>query len=570
MVWVLVGLLSPACLTPTEIGIEVDLDAELRAQAETLIVTSAGPLEFAESERIAVADFDFPVTKYIVPRGGDAGRTFRVDFELLDAAGETLLTRRVVGGYEERALRTIRILLSGDCMGVECGAGRSCAGGRCRPVCYDERVGPTSLSEPQECGSECAALDELSPCVVADESGACRAGTCCTGCWDPDDNSCHGGDVLDACGGGGRICNGCCPGESCGTAGCSPPENPIAWMDANDEHTCVGTEAASYCFGANTQALRVDGAVPPLLREPQPLGLVGRVDTGNRGSCAAGDPGVDCREAPSPNRPLGRGLGTLNSTVLSHISVGNNHACGIRNGELICWGENTHGQLGLEELAAVRGPNPVEDQGPPTWVDVQASHNLTCGIREEGSWWCWGRRSDWLDPVNASRSGEDHALVQIQGPDGIRFERLAVSRRGSCAIGSDEALYCVGRMVDEALSCDEGGTPAGLTATMLREGPLLDFGITEQSVCILRDAEAEVQVECRGTVTLIGERVPNACEFVPYENGGAFSQVAIGRDHGCMTRRDGTLYCFGSNRLGQVAKAEDVDRVPHPRRVCLP
>src|SRR5262249_25021063 len=94
--------------------------------------------------------------------------------------------------------------------------------------------------------------------------------------------------------------------------------------------------------------------------------------------------------------------GTGNDTGSTSVSAGPGGACGIRAGELWCWGHQQGNGLG-----------PSSNLMPPTrigtdsdWVQVAKGANVTCGIRASGKLYCTtaetnyqfrqqGTRSDW-------------------------------------------------------------------------------------------------------------------------------------------------------------------------------
>lgn len=74
----------------------------------------------------------------------------------------------------------------------------------------------------------------------------------------------------------------------------------------------------------------------------------------------------------------------------SRLSTGSEHSCAVRSdGQAWCWGRSDFGQLGsgtTNELKLL----PVAVSGNATWRSVTAGDNHTCGIRTDGSGWCWG------------------------------------------------------------------------------------------------------------------------------------------------------------------------------------
>jgi alpha-tubulin suppressor-like RCC1 family protein len=85
------------------------------------------------------------------------------------------------------------------------------------------------------------------------------------------------------------------------------------------------------------------------------------------------------------------------------LAVGAFHACGIdAGGRLDCWGRSNYGQLGTGRLGADLGNgNRGEDSGltaarvgdAADWTGVGLGRFHSCGIREGGRLYCWGRNS---------------------------------------------------------------------------------------------------------------------------------------------------------------------------------
>lgn len=88
------------------------------------------------------------------------------------------------------------------------------------------------------------------------------------------------------------------------------------------------------------------------------------------------------------------------------------HRCGVRDdGSLWCWGPNENGQLGVDPtmfpIVLELEPERVGDRSD--WADVFVGKKHTCGLRQDGSLWCWGRN-------NEAQLGSDRA----SGPEPSR------------------------------------------------------------------------------------------------------------------------------------------------------
>ena len=91
----------------------------------------------------------------------------------------------------------------------------------------------------------------------------------------------------------------------------------------------------------------------------------------------------------------GRGAGFVDLAQPRQIVAGANHSCVLEGqGRVMCWGQNTFGQLGDptvgEELGANRGV-PRRVVGLPYIESIRADQDTTCAVSDVGELFCWGQ-----------------------------------------------------------------------------------------------------------------------------------------------------------------------------------
>ena len=75
------------------------------------------------------------------------------------------------------------------------------------------------------------------------------------------------------------------------------------------------------------------------------------------------------------------------------VSVGGTTVCGVRADRVHCWGSNGAGKLGIADVMRATIVNPARVGTGNDWSAVSAGRGATCGIRS-GQLYCWGWRSD--------------------------------------------------------------------------------------------------------------------------------------------------------------------------------
>jgi alpha-tubulin suppressor-like RCC1 family protein len=85
-------------------------------------------------------------------------------------------------------------------------------------------------------------------------------------------------------------------------------------------------------------------------------------------------------------------------TPRPRLALGNNHSCAITDGSdtgaVFCWGDNTAGQLGELAVGMASSQTPVQimlSTGPLRDVaSITAGAHHTCAQQTDGMIWCWG------------------------------------------------------------------------------------------------------------------------------------------------------------------------------------
>ena len=303
-------------------------------------------------------------------------------------------------------------------------------------------------------------------------------------------------------------------------------------------------------------------------------------------------------------------------------SSSSQHACATTTADaLYCWGRNSTGQLGVGTVTHRAEPNPVDAtlfvDGEVAAVAVGQSH--TCALDAANQAFCWGSNAYGqlggdIDTIPRSTP----QAVDTSPIGGIGFTSIAAGSMHTCAVGTDQWVYCWGSEgeitgdpaqpssyglvqpiriavdpTDETLTyvpqgsiqflsvvAGTEGTCAITTGALLycwgetgrdtnlphlvADGALTDASVAQVSVgdqfaCAIADDDLACWGENLygqlGTLgTSDGSSVPVGPELEPLQTS-TLASVATGVGHTCVTDQVGTLMCFGDNSENQLGRA---------------
>jgi alpha-tubulin suppressor-like RCC1 family protein len=358
-------------------------------------------------------------------------------------------------------------------------------------------------------------------------------------------------------------------------------------VSAGVRSTCAIGEGRLYCWGANGNAqlgdgTQVDRGTPTLVQSAIEDWI--DVAVGDRHACAISQAsGVYCWGA-SPQGQAGPGAVnpqlTPNpvGTMASAIAVSANAACATSaDGVLSCWGNNGFFELGESNASLPFSATPVVATAMKGWSAIAASQDTLCGVRS-GQVVCWGSTT-WGGLGNGFwRQGvSDRVFASVVGTMGATTISLGWNERIDVIAGSDArdlTLACA--LVGSDVMCwgdnrfgqlAMGAATMATTPTPIAGGhAFTDLQVGASHGC---GVEAGV-VSCWGstelgaaTGVLAGNSMkacnPNLdCDVAEPKSLNFFSpmatDVALGAVHSCAFHA-GTITCWGDNSSGQLVGA---------------
>jgi len=127
------------------------------------------------------------------------------------------------------------------------------------------------------------------------------------------------------------------------------------------------------------------------------------------------------------------------------LTAGFDHTCGIKtDGSLWCWGNNEYGQLGIG--SKTNSNVPVKVMGLNKVKAVSAGGEHTCALTHDGAVWCWGdnRYGQLGNYSNSYLPAELTAEVPMQVDGLSEVKAIRAYATHTCVIKDDDFLWCWG------------------------------------------------------------------------------------------------------------------------------
>ncbi len=150
--------------------------------------------------------------------------------------------------------------------------------------------------------------------------------------------------------------------------------------------------------------------------------------------------------------PMGTGSGPAAPVRVStdknfeSVIAGGGHTCGVtREGDVLCWGNNHVGQLGIGAPSAPQ-PTPQMVVGGRGLRGLGANAVHTCALKPDGVAVCWG--GNWFGAIGdgtstAQNTGSERA-VPTPPITSVLFSQIAPGGGHTCALAKDGQAWCWG------------------------------------------------------------------------------------------------------------------------------
>jgi alpha-tubulin suppressor-like RCC1 family protein len=304
-------------------------------------------------------------------------------------------------------------------------------------------------------------------------------------------------------------------------------------------------------------------------------GAAGAGAAGAGAAGAAGAPGAGAAGAPRPHAHPGR----RDTAPIAQIAAGGYAGYALLgDGTVWAWGDDLEGQIGSARRSGLTA-SPIEVGGIPRIVQIAAGANTAYALDRRGAIWAWG--DDSQDELGDSGSVSRHAPLRVRAPTGVIA--LAAGMYAGYALRRDGVVWAWG---DDGVG-QLGGV--GAEVTRGRPGPVQQLtGV----VAIAAGASNAYGLRRDGTVWAwgddsLGELGAGGCRVrqtraadgshcpatgTPVEIRGLtrVRAIAAGANTGYALRADGTVWAWGDSTSGALGSATARPFAVWPVRVSAP
>lgn len=357
-----------------------------------------------------------------------------------------------------------------------------------------------------------------------------------------------------------------------------------AGSDTNSLHTChIRSDGTMWCWGVehagelgNGGGLTDTAGAPVRVTDPGPwMSVTTGIDT----TCGIKTDGTAWCWGSDSSGQLGNGATAGSQATPSPVSVadtipwiqlsaGYDSTCGIKaDGSAFCWGADSGGQLGNGAGGASTAPGTAITSTLP-WIQISQGGDVTCGIKSDNTLWCWGDAADGrLGNGTTTPNLQTPALV---GTDTWRF----VEATGPCGIKTDGSLWCWGQNINGKLGV--GSTYTGnqtVPRLVVEPGPWASVkaGSYDVSCGVKMDGTGW----CWGdNTTMLGiGSVPAADvpypvpvigkEWVQIDGGGSTLR--------CGVKNDDSVWCWGNDFFDVLGNGPgNAGNLSYPQKIYQP
>ncbi len=269
--------------------------------------------------------------------------------------------------------------------------------------------------------------------------------------------------------------------------------------------------------------------------------------------------------------------GALSGKTIKSIYPRGSSTCVVASDDHgYCWGYNGNGQLGNNSTVNSSTPVAVTPGSPgalagKTIKAVSGSAAHSCVIASDDLPYCWGYNGYGQLGNGSTTNSNVPVAVSTGALAGKKVKAISVGGYTSCAIASDDNVYCWGTggngtlgnnssansSVPVAVTTGSPGALAGKTVKSIAVGSNGACVIASDNLPYCWGLNSRKQLGNGTSVT--NSLVPVAVTTSGVLSGKTVTSIAAGSSHFCVIGSDKLLYCWGRGDFGQIGDGSTSD-----------
>ncbi|MBI5610891.1 MAG: hypothetical protein HY902_18575 [Deltaproteobacteria bacterium] len=239
----------------------------------------------------------------------------------------------------------------------------------------------------------------------------------------------------------------------------------------------------------------------------------------------------------SQSQPTGAWVQGLSDAVQVSGRSGDSHCAVRKTGQVVCWGDNTEGQLGSGTGGWPKPPTPIAGLGPVQQLVV--GRYGACALTAAGAYHCWGSTED---PVQSP--------TEVPMLAGMQSLALYEGRSQGCGIKAGKA-WCWGSNSQGQLGngANGAGTDSATPVQVLNLSGLTGVATMQDSARCAWQQGGSAWCWGDGGEFCLGNGQGGSGYFsstpVQVKNLGAVTHVVGGSNFFCALVSDGSIACWG-------------------------
>ena len=246
------------------------------------------------------------------------------------------------------------------------------------------------------------------------------------------------------------------------------------------------------------------------------------------------------------------------------VAVGNRHSCAVlKTGKLLCWGENENGKLGDGTTRTRRNPVAVNLGDDGHAIEVSLGERHSCAILSGGAVVCWGDNT--FGQLGDGTNNGSNTPVSVNLGENRSARSISLGNNYSCALLDDGSVKCWGINISGQLG-DGGGLPQNAPVSSNLGDGVKARAISNgaEHTCIIT---TDNRVLCWGGnyYGSLGNGATAPSLLTPVEallGDGRFAlAIEANAYHTCALLDDNSLKCWGINEYGQLGVGADSNQI---------